>query len=199
MLTDDSRLTDDNTGSVVDEEILADGCARMNVNTGLAVRNFSHDTGNQRNAEQEELMRDPVDENCVQTGVAVDDFRLAGRSRVAVESRLYICLDEFTDLRDLFQEREGQCLCACDHRGFVRCFIFRFIAQNNRNLPRQLIYDVFQQHRNVVAHRVNLKSLIAEIAGENNFLQAFQNIFENIIIRQIKCLDLINRAFALIV
>ena len=48
VLTDDGGFTDDDTGTMVNKEVAADGCAGMDVNTGDAVGIFGHDAGQQR-------------------------------------------------------------------------------------------------------------------------------------------------------
>src|SRR5207249_8513263 len=76
------RLTDNYTGAVIDEKILADLRARVNVDPGAAVRPFGHDPWDQRDFVIKE-MRHSINSDRFQRGVSENDFFVASRSRIA--------------------------------------------------------------------------------------------------------------------
>ncbi|MPM76193.1 hypothetical protein SDC9_123190 [bioreactor metagenome] len=61
IVADDRRLTDDGTGSVVDEEGVPDGCTRMDVYSCLLMGILVHHSGDERDIQDKELMGYPVD------------------------------------------------------------------------------------------------------------------------------------------
>lgn len=73
-LADLGGLADDDAGSVVDEEVLADGGAGVDVNAGETVGVLGHDAGNEGHLQQVQLMCQAVDHDGVETGVGEDDL-----------------------------------------------------------------------------------------------------------------------------
>ena len=63
MLADDRRLADNDTCTVIDEEMLADRRTRMDIDTGNAVRILGHHTGDHGHTQKMQFMRDAIDRN----------------------------------------------------------------------------------------------------------------------------------------
>ena len=73
-LADGGRLSDYDTGAVVDEEIISDGCTGVDVNSGEAMSILRHDTRQQRDALPIEDVRQPVSADRGKGRVAENDF-----------------------------------------------------------------------------------------------------------------------------
>ena len=92
MAADDGCFTDYDAGSVVNKEIFADGCTRMDVDTGFAVCLFRHHTRDKRNTKQKQLMRQTVYRDGIKSRIRKYDLVFAACSRIAIVSGLQICL-----------------------------------------------------------------------------------------------------------
>ena len=84
MLADLGGFADHDAGAVVDEEVVADLRAGVDVDAGAAVGPLGHHAGNERDVELVELVGQAIDGDRFQAGVAEDHFveRLAGRVAV---------------------------------------------------------------------------------------------------------------------
>ena len=92
MAADDGCFTDYDAGSVVNKEIFADGCTRMDVDTGFAVCLFRHHTRDKRNTKQKQLMRQTVYRDGIKSRIRKYDLVFAACSRIAIVSGLQIGL-----------------------------------------------------------------------------------------------------------
>ena len=92
MAADDGCFTDHDAGTVVNKEIFADGCTRMDVDTGFAVCLFRHHTRDKRNTKQKQLMRQTVYRDGIKSRIRKYDLVFAACSRIAIVSGLQIGL-----------------------------------------------------------------------------------------------------------
>ena len=97
-------LADNDACSVVDEEVFADGRARVDVDTGLRVGILRHDTRDERHLSQIEFMSDSIDEDCVESRIGGDDCLLAQGRRVAVVAGLNVGHEHSLDPWELRRE-----------------------------------------------------------------------------------------------
>jgi len=72
------------------------------------MRPFGHDARDQRNALHVQFVRQPLHRDGLDERIGDDDLLLARRCRVAVERRLDIRLQNFTDLRQALQKFQRQ-------------------------------------------------------------------------------------------
>ena len=77
---------------MIDKEIFADGCTRMDVDTGFAVCLFRHHTRDKRNTKQKQLMRQTVYRDGIKSRIRKYDLVFAACSRIAIVSGLQIGL-----------------------------------------------------------------------------------------------------------
>ena len=104
IVTDNSGLTDHDTCSVVNKEILANGGTRMDVNTGLAVCVLCHHTWDERYSKQMQLMGYTVCSDCKQSRIAKDNLIVIVGCRVSVKKRSHISLHQSPDFWNPFKE-----------------------------------------------------------------------------------------------
>ena len=112
VVADVGRLTDNHAGAVVDKEVLADGCAGVDVNAGTAVRMLGHDARDIRNVPDIQLMCNAVRENCTQSRIRQNNLFFAARSRIAVESCFHVDEQQLLQARQLCHQLGCGFLCA---------------------------------------------------------------------------------------
>ena len=91
-------LADDDAGAVVDEEMIANGSAGMNIDTGDIVGMLRHNSGDHGHMQLIQHMGQPVHGNGVQARVAIDDLIGIGGRRVTFEGSIHISLHQRPDL-----------------------------------------------------------------------------------------------------
>ena len=166
MRADGRGLADDDARRVVDEEVLADCGAGVDVHARLAVRVFGHEAGNERDLTVVEDMGDAVDEDGKEAGVGEDDLLLALGCRVAVEGRLHIFEEQLLDMGELGHE-------GIDNGVGVRLDVLRgergSVAEQERlvHLRAQGVADAHDLLSHVVLRTYALECLACVVAGEN--------------------------------
>ena len=90
MVADHGRFANDDAGAMVDEEILADLRAGVDVDAGAGMRVFSHDARNEGHAFQIQLVRHAIDVDGEQPGIAENDLLAALRGGITLKFRLHI-------------------------------------------------------------------------------------------------------------
>ena len=90
VVADLGGLADDDAGAVVDEEVLADGGAGVDVDAGETVGVLGHDARDEGHLQQVQLMCQAVDHDGVETGVGEDNFVGVERCRVAHKGGFHV-------------------------------------------------------------------------------------------------------------
>ena len=118
-LADHRRFADHDARAVVDEKSGADGRARMDVDAGFAVRQFSHDARQQRQAQLVKAVRHAVVDHGLNAGVAQQHLIDAARRRIALESGQHVAVEQRADAR----QRMGKFAQAVQRLIFKRGFV----------------------------------------------------------------------------
>ena len=92
VVADNAGFTDNDTRTMVDGEIFANLCSRMNVDTCLGVGLFGNDARNDGDFQLMQLMGNAVVRHRVHHRVAEDDLAVVRCGRVVVEHRLDISI-----------------------------------------------------------------------------------------------------------
>ena len=108
MLADGRRLADDDAGAVVDKEVVADRCARVDVDAGELVGVFGHHARQHGDAHFVQPVRHAVNADGFKRGVGEHDLVAAHRGGVAVVSGLNVGFEARFDLRDLLKKAENE-------------------------------------------------------------------------------------------
>ena len=130
VVADHSRFTDNDARAVVNEEVLTDRRTRMYVDTGQAVGVLRHNSGNQRHAEQKQLVGDPRSKNRVQARIGANDLVLVIGGGVSVIERLNVGFDVLPDFRDFVEKCKGDSLRFRFAHVVVRVLVLRRVFQN---------------------------------------------------------------------
>ena len=108
VAADDGGLADNGAGAVVHEEMRADLRAWMEIHAGAGMGPLGHDSGDEGDFLEIELMRQPLDGDGFNARISDDHFLFAEGSRVAVVGRLRVGLEQVADARQAGQEFDGQ-------------------------------------------------------------------------------------------
>ena len=107
---DDGGLTDHHARAVVDEERRADGRAWIDVDSRNGMGVFAHDARNEGNLRRVQFMGDAMDADRLEARIRQDNLvqRLGGR--IAVQRRLRVRQQDFTDFRQFHHQPFGDLL-----------------------------------------------------------------------------------------
>lgn len=108
VVADEGGFTDDGAGAMINEEMGPDSGARMQIHSGAAVGPFGHDSGDEGDFAQVQLMSHSLDGDGFDEGVRDDDFLLAEGGGIAVVSGFGVGLKQFSDAGQFGEEIEGQ-------------------------------------------------------------------------------------------
>ena len=93
-VSDHTGLPDDDSGTMVDEEVGANRCTRMDVDSGAAVSPLGHHPGKERNVFLVEQMGDALDGDCFESRVSQNDLLETPRRRITRVGGLYVSFEE---------------------------------------------------------------------------------------------------------
>ena len=183
ILADGGRLADNDAGSVIDEEIFADGCARVDINTGRAVSILCHDTRDQRHLKLEQLVRETIDRDRLQTRIRKNNLLLGVSSRIAVKGCLQIGFQKSADLWKCVEESNRQTLCLHMEFAVVGVFVIRRIFERQLDLLIQTKQRILDQYAGTVLHNVDLVGGVPEIARIHDLHQIVDDLDDHKAVR----------------
>ncbi len=187
MTSDNRCLTDDDSGAVVNEEIVADGRTGVDVNAGCAVGMLCHHPGEHGYIHFIQHMCQPVNRNGEQTGVAEDDFICAVGGRVTVVKCFHICLAQGAYGWDLAEEGKADFL-----RAAFRFCLLHVFAKDQRDLLIQIVHDILNEHGEIVSGVVHPVAFVPGGPGIHNPDQLIDNIDYGFLIRVDEGVELVN-------
>ena len=166
-------------GGVVDEEVLVDRGARVDVDAGAAVRVLAHDARDHGDFLHVQLVRDAVHEDGVEARVREDDLGLALGRRVAVEGGLHVLEQHLVQLRQAAEE-------VVAHVPDARVELFGAqigVAEQERlaQLAAQRILDANERLADEVLRVRARGRLVAEIAREHDAAQVVDDVDDRLL------------------
>ena len=183
MFSDDGRFTDNNAGSVVHEEILADGGARVNIDAGLGVGIFGHHSGDHGNFHQIQFMSQPAYRACHQTRIGKNDFILVICRRVSVIGGLNIRIYILADHGDPAEVFPADLIRLRFDRFIIAVGILRTVGQCDLNLRPKIVEHVLDEDRHAVVVTVTEIVALTVIAGEENRQKFVGDINDHLTVR----------------
>src|SRR6266508_2736299 len=156
---DHRGLPDDDAGAMVDEELVPDGGPGVDVDPGERVRVLGDDPGDERDAEDVQLVGDPLVRDGEDPRVREDRLVAALQRRVALVRGLDVGADEGADRRDLREEPLRHLL------RHLRAVIAGLVvvARAERDAAPDLILEVAHGARERRADEV-VQALVVEVA-----------------------------------
>ena len=136
MRADDGCFANNNARCMVNEKVLANGCARRNVNACYAVRVFAHQARNQRHVLLVQHVGNAVYENGEESGIAQHNLFATASGGVAVESGLHVFEQQRLHAGQFVHECFGSNFCALGGLVFGEPVVFikqRFFDLRLRN------------------------------------------------------------------
>ena len=177
MVTDGGGFADDNAGAVVNEEVLSDGCAGVDVDTGDGMGMLRHDSGQHGNAHGVQNMGQTVDGDGVKTGIAVDDLIHTESSGVTFKESFHVGLGNGPDGRDFPEEGQTQFLGL-----FLGSGLFHGAQKHQTDLLVQVVHHIFDQHGQIVPGVVDPVGLFLGIAGIDDAQQLADHIDNDLLV-----------------
>ena len=178
VIANSGGLTDDDAGTMVNEEILAHSGAGVDVDTGNGVGMLGHDSGQHGNPHGVQNVGQTVDSDGIQTGIAVDDLIHAESRGVALEEGFHVGLGNGTDRGDLPEELQAQFLGL-----FLGGALLHSTLEHQTDLLIQIVHHIFNEHGQIVPGVVDAVSLLLGIAGVNDPQQLADHIDDDLLIR----------------
>ena len=174
---DHAGLADDDAGAVVDEEMVADGGAGVDIDARFAVGMLAHDPGEHGHLQQIQLMGQPVDGHGEEARVA--EYDLVGREgrRVTVEEGGQVRLGHGPDGGDPLQEGQHGLL------GLQGRPIPQGGPEDQLRLLGQVEGHVLDQHGQVVTGIIDPAVPVPGAAGVDDPQQLVGQVHDHIPVR----------------
>ena len=174
MRANDGCFANDHARCMVNKKVLANGCARRNVNARYAVCVLAHQARNQRHVLLVQHMSNAVYENGEESGVAQHNFLATAGSGVAIESGLHVFEQQRLHVGQFVHECFGGNFCALG--GFVFGKAVVFVEQCFFNLRLHNALNVHQTLANQVLRLVARRAFVVEIAGKHQNLDVVKQV-----------------------
>lgn len=108
VIANDTRLANDDASAVVDGEIFANLCTRMDVDTRLRMCLLGDDTWDDGHFQFMQFVGYAIVRHGVDDGIAEDDLTVVGCGRVVVEHGLNVGIEQAFDFRQCVDELQCQ-------------------------------------------------------------------------------------------
>ena len=122
VVADDGGFADYHTCCMVDEEVLANGCAGVDIDAGTAMGVLGHDAGDERHVLRVQFVCDAVHEDGEEPRIREDDLFLALSCWVAIEGSLDIGKQHALDFGQLLEEVLADFIYTLLNLGFADVF-----------------------------------------------------------------------------
>ena len=179
VVTDNTGGSDDHTRSMIDGEVFADGCRRVNVNACLGMRQFGQHTRNQGYSQQMQLVGQPVVGQSADDRIAGNDFAVAYSGGVTQHGGFHVGGQHTADGRQLGDDLIGdlvRLVADLTQRKFFLILVRTDKAQTGDDLFLEQALQPFHGYPHVVAHRFGRHFGVTEVAWKQDFAIEFNNL-----------------------
>ena len=217
MTADLARLADDDASPMIDEEVIPDRRARVDVDAGPRMGPLGHHPGNEGHVEAVEDMGETVDRDRLEPGITEDHLVERPHGRIAVVGGLDIRGEHAPQVGDLFQEldrlrlperlevggvdtflddiRHERQLAAMDGRlGSCR----HAVAQGPADLRRQFVVETVDEVADVVGDVAEMEILAPPVAGIEDLLEVLAGGDDRLVLGQRAVPEVLDRGNVLI-
>ena len=189
MIANLARFADHDARAMVDEEVVADRRAGMDVDSRFLVCPLGHHAWNERHAQPMQFVRQAVDRYGPESRIAENHFVQALARRVAVIRRLDIRRQQPAQVGDPLEEVDRHRLALGFEVGFLIARIgildhAVLVPQRASDLCRELIVQTVNQVAHVVRDVARMQTLSTAVSGINDLFQIFQAGHDHLILRQ---------------
>ena len=199
MFAYDRRLTYNDAGTVVHEEVFPDGRTRMDVDTGPGVRVLRHHSGDQRHSEKKQLVSKPVHCAGQKPWVAENDLFLIVSRGISLVESFHVGVDELPDGRDPADECDRQFLRDILDLRFRRLHVFIAETQRDCDLLGKVVDDVLDQNTDPAVVIVAPVILLPVVAGKKDVEQLIDYIRNSIAVRLAEYIHLVYVSAVLVI
>ncbi len=170
VVADLSRLSDDHACAMVDEEVIPNGGAGMDIDPRDAVGVLRHHPGKERNRANVEFMGNPVGGNSHDGRVAEDDLIETLRCRVATVRGSDVSCEPLSQARDLLEKMQGLGLAAVQTMGTDDIVPVTLMPNGPGYLMGKFLkYDI-DLSPEVISQVVPIDLLVAKVARKKEIL-----------------------------
>ena len=217
MAADLTRLADDDASAVIDEEVIADRRAGVDVDAGPRMGPLGHHPGNERHFEAVEKVRQPVDRDRLEPGIAKDYLVERPHGRVAVVGRLDIRGENAAQIGDLPEKLHRLRLPEGVEIGSVDTFLDDIrdgrqlgavdgclgpgrhaVAQGPADLRRQLVVETVDEVADMVGDVAEVEVLAPPVARVEDLLEVLTGSDDRLVLRQRAVPEVLDRGDVLI-
>jgi hypothetical protein len=180
---------------VIDEEMVPDGGAGVDIDPRLAVDPFGQHPRDQGNTQFVHDVRDAVDRDRFQSRIAEDHFIQTAARGVAVEGRLHVQGQDLPQVGKLLQHRNGDPLAlGLEINVFDRVGPLPgcLVAQRAGKLRGQLVVQAVDQVADVIGNVSQVQPLAPPIAGIHDLLEVFGRFDHHLVIGQRKMAQVVD-------
>ena len=160
---------------MIDKEVLADGCTRMDVNSRLGMRILSHEPRENRNVQKVKFMGNAENRCRHKARIRKDNFVEAPSGRIAVISGMQIGFKTFANPRNLREKFLADAVAF--YLALVRSHGTTELAiiKRDGHLLVEVVKSIFDNDREAILRVVNLVRAVPEMSGINHTDQVLQN------------------------
>ena len=184
-VADLARFADHHAGAVINEEMIADLRAGVNVDSRVRMSVFGHDARNKGNAELPKNARDAVHDNRVEAGIAEDDLVRRLARGITFNRGLDVHRQLEAKFGDPSQEFAGNFLAAeLNALAQKRVARNRPFAERARYLRAERLENVVYKTADVIFYIRRVKAIATTIAGKKDFVEVVQHVNDRFFIRE---------------
>ena len=217
MTADLARLADDDASAVIDEEVIPDRRAGVDVDAGSRMGPLGHHPGNERHVEAVENVRQTVDRDRLEPGIAEDHLVERPHGRIAVVRRLDIRGEHASQVGDLPEKlnrlrlperlevggvdtflddiRDERQLAAMDGRLGPRRHA---VAQGPADLRRQLVVETVDEVTDMVGDVAEMEIFAPPVAWIEDLFEVLAGGDDRLVLRQRAVPEVLDRGNVLI-
>ena len=210
-------FADHDAGAMINEKMVADRCAGMDVDAGAGVRPLRHHPGNQRHLQPVQDMGEPMDRHRFEAGIAEDDLVEGPYGGVAVVGRLDVGREHLSQLGDPLEKldrlglpeglevgvlravphgiRHGRYLNALFQGGPLHR---EAVPQSPPDLDGEFVVEAVDQVAHVVGDIAEVEVFAAAIAGIEDILEILADRDDRLVVGQRAVTEVVDRGDILV-
>ena len=173
VVAEDAGCTDDDTRTMVNGKVTANGGSRVYVDTSLAMGHLSNDARNEGYAEEMQLMSNSIVANGAYGRIAANHLAIARGSRITFISGYHIGGEQATQMRKAFNELTGNIFSFAS--GILTVF---GKAETSLNLIYKFVIEAFDVDSRMVGDSMATDTRMTEVARKKDCTAKTDNLVQ---------------------
>ena len=199
VLADDCGFANHNACAVIDKEVFADGCTRMDVDARFGMGIFGHESRENRNVQKIKFMGNAENRCRHKARIRKDNFVKAPSGRIAIKSGMQIGFKTFANPRNLREKFLADAVAF--NLALVRSHGTTELAiiKRDGHLLVEVVKSIFDNDREAILRVVNLVRAVPEMSGINHTDQVLQNRLNLGLVGSIIDVDVVDMLAAIVI